>query len=568
MDRPLAVSAKETQKWGCPYCGYRSGHSPISDGSTSAFVCGECHKGFAILAKGVKKSTFGFGEFYPELSPHPRRGTRKHGTPDEKPEGGGEFFGSRGIGLDTTPGCFVCGGKKNLHHNIAAFVQGRAAGKRVVAMFRKGAWLDWRPYEPDRVQVKIGACEKHLLNLELLDYWCSDSIISRRKIADAVVLKPKPKVKDKSSATRLVASAYWLAYYLRKALQKWAKEAAEQEVAEGLREKVPNYRIPILRSNGGDHQQLIFRGELICELRQTGMMRVDLHLGRLPVGPWDDSRVVTLFHSATQDEEPATGIALPKIAKVEIKPRHFGFRSKMDGFHLDIEFTTNLDSDQTNVINGALNNGLDSPDCCHFFSRSVGMFFPRRESAEEALTRLKKAYGLLPPKIWMTLKGEHGAFDASDPKKPRSTVVPAGRYEVERIVYPPWDSWSWIVLKGTRIGYREDKWLSYISDAWRELKVEFEMEMPKVAWATIEALIDQRDRDHGYSYRLTIDLGLADFVTQLALPNTDTIADALLGKPPEATCAHFQTHTVWADFPTEDAAEKALARVEALCGKA
>lgn len=100
---------------------------------------------------------------------HPREGIPKHGRPDQRPEGGGDYFRSRGVGMDHTPGCFVCGGAPGFYSNIAAFVQCRAAGERVVAMFTQGARLDYREFEPDRIQVKIGACEEHLPNLRVLD---------------------------------------------------------------------------------------------------------------------------------------------------------------------------------------------------------------------------------------------------------------------------------------------------------------------------------------------------------------------------------------------------------------
>lgn len=182
VQQPVAVLAEEVQKWGCPYCGYRSGYSPISGGGTSVVVCGECERSFAVLATGVTKSTIGSGEFYPELQEHPRKGTPAHGKSDKRPEGGGEFFYSRGIGLDSCT-CFICGtrdrdGKGHtMLNNIAAFVQCKEAGERVVAMFQQGAWLDYREYEPDRVQVKIGACNQHLPNLKRLDQLCKDGVI-------------------------------------------------------------------------------------------------------------------------------------------------------------------------------------------------------------------------------------------------------------------------------------------------------------------------------------------------------------------------------------------------------
>jgi len=188
---PIAVWFKEVKLFGCPYCGYRSGHSQISSGGTNIIVCGECEKSFAVLADGLTKSTIGFGDFYPEIQQHPRYGIPSHGKPDTRPEGGGEFFRSRGIGLDSCH-CFVCGtqdrdGKGHtMLNNIAAFVQTKEAGGRVVAMFQHGARLDYRDYEPDRVQVKIGACDVHLPNLQKLEELAKDGILTQEIVKAAL----------------------------------------------------------------------------------------------------------------------------------------------------------------------------------------------------------------------------------------------------------------------------------------------------------------------------------------------------------------------------------------------
>jgi len=165
----VAISAEEANKFGCPYCGYRSFFSHISDGSTTVCDCADekCDRTYLVLAKQVAVSTIRVGNSYPRLQAHPRNGTPSHGTPDRRPEKG-EFFISRGIGRDTTPGCFVCGGENGLHNNISGFVPCKAAGERVVKMFPHGARLDYREGEPDRVQVKIGACNTHLHKLKAL----------------------------------------------------------------------------------------------------------------------------------------------------------------------------------------------------------------------------------------------------------------------------------------------------------------------------------------------------------------------------------------------------------------
>jgi ribosomal protein L37AE/L43A len=189
----IAVSQKELQQWGCPHCGYRSGTMSLSGDGAGIWSCGECGKTTVVLAEGVTKSPYGLGtekegeSFHPELQPHPRHGIPAHGNPDKRPEGGGEFFSSRGIGMDMTPSCFVCGGKSNMRSNITAFVHCKASGKRVVAMFRKGARLDYRESEPDRIQVKVGACKEHLQNLEHLDTTTRQSkgVITGAMIAEA-----------------------------------------------------------------------------------------------------------------------------------------------------------------------------------------------------------------------------------------------------------------------------------------------------------------------------------------------------------------------------------------------
>lgn len=189
---PIAVSEKECRESGCPYCGFRSGSSMISGGGAATVSCGECQNTYIVLADGTTVSRIGLSNgdgptIYPELQDHPRRGTPAHGRPDTRPEEGGEFFHARGIGLDNTPGCFVCGGPDGLRNNIAAFVQGKTAGERIVAMFVAhygGACLDYRDYEPDWVQVKIGACDDHLGQLKQLCELTADGRITCERISE------------------------------------------------------------------------------------------------------------------------------------------------------------------------------------------------------------------------------------------------------------------------------------------------------------------------------------------------------------------------------------------------
>lgn len=88
-------------------------------------------------------------------------------------------FASRGIGSSWDP-CFVCAeeplkdglGEGSTHANLAAFVESRAAGEAVVALFRDlglTARVDYRESEPTWIQVKLGVCRAHQASLRLLD---------------------------------------------------------------------------------------------------------------------------------------------------------------------------------------------------------------------------------------------------------------------------------------------------------------------------------------------------------------------------------------------------------------
>jgi hypothetical protein len=99
------------------------------------------------------------------MSKELNRSVVEEGVVEEKPDG--EHFVSRGIGMDATPGCFVCGGMNGLYSNISGFVDSEESGERVVAMFKHGAQLH-QNLIPYWIQVKIGACQEHLPNLDAL----------------------------------------------------------------------------------------------------------------------------------------------------------------------------------------------------------------------------------------------------------------------------------------------------------------------------------------------------------------------------------------------------------------
>jgi hypothetical protein len=104
-----------------------------------------------------------------------------------------ENYHPRGIGSNWLP-CYICnqGGKDKVQSDMSAFVSDKSAGERVVVMYEElglYAKLDFRPSEPNWVQVKVGACNKHLPNLEKLTETCSkDNKISPFKIAQSLIL--------------------------------------------------------------------------------------------------------------------------------------------------------------------------------------------------------------------------------------------------------------------------------------------------------------------------------------------------------------------------------------------
>jgi len=108
---------------------------------------------------------------------------------DIRPGLGGEFFGDQF--LTTSPGnCFVCGVRRSrtarnfLLHTLTAFVVSNDAGKRVVAMFTKGAQFFYGINDEPRC-VQICACDEHLENLKKLAELTKDGVITSARIREA-----------------------------------------------------------------------------------------------------------------------------------------------------------------------------------------------------------------------------------------------------------------------------------------------------------------------------------------------------------------------------------------------
>jgi len=174
----IAVSASNFKQYGCVHCGCEYCYGTvISGGGSHPVKCGECDGFFVVLSDGVKESCIGFGSppIYPNLQEHPRKGIPSHPyvRPDNPPENGGEWFSSRGVGYD-----------------LAGFVKCKAAGERVVEMFKKvlgkepKTFLDYRKHEPNWIQVKV---QKEDVDLDKLHNLLEDGIITEEKIKISVI---------------------------------------------------------------------------------------------------------------------------------------------------------------------------------------------------------------------------------------------------------------------------------------------------------------------------------------------------------------------------------------------
>ncbi len=200
----IAVSASDHHLYGCPHCGYHSGYIIQSDHGTVGWRCTnkDCEKICCILVDGVKISSLNFryldgSYYYPNLQAHPRSDTPCYDNPDLRPETGGEFFHAASrFYFDVCP-CFICGtkdrdgiGRASLNAIIAK-VQCVDAAHRIVKMVGRGARPVYRRSAPDKVQVRIAACDAHLPNLQKLYDSLRDNIITIEQINEAKEYSPE-----------------------------------------------------------------------------------------------------------------------------------------------------------------------------------------------------------------------------------------------------------------------------------------------------------------------------------------------------------------------------------------
>ena len=68
---------------------------------------------------------------------------------------------------------------------MAAFVDSKEAGERIVKMFKTGAFLDYRDYEPNWIQVKVGACFSQAPNLQALQFFTQSGTITQDMVNES-----------------------------------------------------------------------------------------------------------------------------------------------------------------------------------------------------------------------------------------------------------------------------------------------------------------------------------------------------------------------------------------------
>jgi len=74
-------------------------------------------------------------------------------------------------------------------------VSSRQEGECAEALFKLGARLDYREFEPDWIQVKVGACAKHIANLD-----CLHSQLTKHKHITAEIVDGSIEKKEKRDA--------------------------------------------------------------------------------------------------------------------------------------------------------------------------------------------------------------------------------------------------------------------------------------------------------------------------------------------------------------------------------
>jgi hypothetical protein len=90
---------------------------------------------------------------------------------------------------------------------MSEFVTSRETGTAIVELFKRcgmTAFLDYRPSEPNWVQVKLGACDKHIPVLEaILDATCKNRTIDELVIEEALRIGLKDDLQSQAFLKRI-----------------------------------------------------------------------------------------------------------------------------------------------------------------------------------------------------------------------------------------------------------------------------------------------------------------------------------------------------------------------------
>lgn len=92
---------------------------------------------------------------------------------------------TRGVGTESGLKCFICGKEGNPYlSNISCFVQTKEEGEEAQKWFQ-GSYLDYRDFEPNWIQLKIGACAEHYGELQRLNKFLhANSTVSKQDIKE------------------------------------------------------------------------------------------------------------------------------------------------------------------------------------------------------------------------------------------------------------------------------------------------------------------------------------------------------------------------------------------------
>ena len=161
----VAISYEDFERFGCPYCGTTLKRTHSYANGTNHLSCGheDCQKHYLVVISDLYSSMnfiLESGEKYcPVVQKHPRFNIPKtnYKAKDIRPENlEHEYFNSRGVGYD-----------------LAGFVKSKEAGERIVEKIKTilnkseiKSWLDYREYEPSRIQLKISPSEFDIVKLD------------------------------------------------------------------------------------------------------------------------------------------------------------------------------------------------------------------------------------------------------------------------------------------------------------------------------------------------------------------------------------------------------------------